>query len=196
MPTKATQTPAADVLFFETPADLRDWLAAHHASARELWVGYYKKGTGRASITWPESVDEALCLGWIDGIRKGIDAQRYKVRFTPRKATSVWSAVNIGRVAELTREGRMQPAGVEAFARRIERRSQIYSYENRDGAEFSAEDEKQFRASPTAWRFFQAQAPGYRRLNTWRVISAKRPETRAKRLAKLIAESGAGRRIA
>jgi uncharacterized protein YdeI (YjbR/CyaY-like superfamily) len=186
---------AEGVLFFATPAAFRKWLRANHTTARELWVGFYKKGSGRPSITWPQSVDEALCVGWIDGIRKGIDAESYKIRFTPRKTTSHWSAVNIARVAELTREGRMQPAGLEAFARRTEEKSRNAAYENSESAKFSPEQEERFRAAPAAWEFFQAQAPWYRRVTTWRVITAKRPETREKRLAQLIAECAAGRRI-
>lgn len=185
----------AGVLFFATPAELRRWFRANHTKAREQWIGFYKKGTGQPSITWPESVDEALCVGWIDGIRKGIDAESYKIRFTPRKPTSTWSAVNIGRVAELTREGRMQPAGLEAFARRSEQKSGTYAYENRGAAKLTEEDEERFRAAPAAWSFFESQPPWYRKVAAWRVISAKRPETRQRRLARLISESDAGRRI-
>jgi uncharacterized protein YdeI (YjbR/CyaY-like superfamily) len=186
---------AQHVLFFATPTEFRNWLHAKHDTANELWVGFCRKASGRPSITWPESVDEALCVGWIDGIRKSIDAETYKIRFTPRKSSSHWSAVNIARAAELTRAGRMQRAGLDAFARRKEAKSCNASYENRESAKFSAEQEQQFRASAAAWRFFQAQAPWYRRVATWRVVSAKRPETRAKRLAQLIAESEAGRRL-
>jgi uncharacterized protein YdeI (YjbR/CyaY-like superfamily) len=188
--------PAKDaVLYFATPEDLRRWFAKNHESRREQWIGFHKKGSGRPSITWPESVDEALCVGWIDGLRKTVDAESYKIRFTPRKRTSIWSAVNVARVAALTRDGRMQPAGLAAFAKRTESKSLVYAYENRDSAKFSAEQERQFRASRAAWKFFQAQAPWYRRVVTWRVISAKRPETREKRLAHLITECEAGRRI-
>ncbi len=183
------------VQFFATPADFRGWLMTHHAKERELWVGFHKKGTARASITWPESVDEALCVGWIDGIRKTIDAESYKIRFTPRKPSSIWSAVNISRVEELTREGRMQPAGLEAFARRSEEKSRTYAYENKEAAAFTTEDEREFRASPKAWEFFQAQPPWYRKQAMWRVMSAKRPETRQKRLAQLIAKSKLRERV-
>ena len=182
-------------IFFATPADFRAWLKEHHASAAEQWVGFYKKDSGRASITWPESVDVALCVGWIDGIRKGIDEESYMIRFTPRKRTSTWSAVNIGRVAELTREGRMLPAGLEAFAQRKEAKSGIYAYEQREAAAFDESAEKTFRANEEAWKFFQAQAPWYRKTITWWVVSAKRQETREKRLATLITESAAGRRL-
>lgn len=182
-------------LFFAASADLRRWLDANHSTAKELWVGFYKKESGRPSITWPESVDEALCVGWIDGIRKRLDDESYVIRFTPRKPQSTWSAVNIARVAELKRNGRMRPAGLAAFERRSDEKSAIYSYEQRTTAEFDESAERQFRANPKAWEFFQAQAPWYRRTATYKVISAKREETRQKRLAQLIADSAAGRRI-
>ena len=179
-------------LFFATPAEFRAWLAKNHEKADELWVGFYKKDSGRPSITWPESVDEALCVGWIDGIRKTIDAESYKIRFTPRKATSTWSAVNIARVAELTREKRMKPAGLAAFERTVG--SEVRHLRLRATAERGAHaaEEKQFRANAKAWKFFQAQPAGYRKTATWWVISAKREETRAKRLATLIEDSAAG----
>lgn len=158
-------------------------------------MGFYKKASGRPSITWPESVDEALCVGWIDGLRKSRDESSYMIRFTPRKAGSTWSAVNIARVEELTEQGRMRAAGVEAFARRIEAKSAIYAYEQRDRAALDAGSEQQFRARPAAWKFFQAQPAWYRRTAMWWVISAKREETRQKRLATLIADSDAGRTI-
>ena len=185
----------SDVEFFATPADFRKWLDANHAKAHELWVGFYKKETGRPSITWPESVDEALCVGWIDGIRKRLDDDSYVIRFTPRKAQSTWSAVNIARVAELTREGRMHPAGLAAFQRRTDANSAIYAYEQRKTAALDEASEQQFRANSKAWQFFQSQPPGYRRTAIYRVISAKREETRQKRLAELIADSAGGRRI-
>jgi uncharacterized protein YdeI (YjbR/CyaY-like superfamily) len=167
----------------------------NHERTTELWVGYYRKDSGRPSITWPESVDEALCFGWIDGIRKKVDDESYKIRFTPRRPKSIWSAVNIARVAVLTHEDRMQPAGVAAFARREEYNSAVYSFENRASAKLSADDERQFRRDPAAWEFFQRQPPGYRRLVAWFVISAKRPETRRKRLDRLITTSRAQRRL-
>ena len=186
---------AGTPLFFAKPAAFRKWLERNHGAAHELWVGFYKKETGRPSITWPESVDEALCVGWIDGIRKRIDDESYTIRFTPRKARSIWSAVNIARVAELTREGRMLPAGLAAFERRSADKSAIYAYEQRKNAAFDEAAERQFRANAKAWEFFQAQPPGYRKTATYKVISAKREETRQKRLAALIADSAAGRRI-
>ncbi|HWM25602.1 MAG TPA: YdeI/OmpD-associated family protein [Chthoniobacterales bacterium] len=190
-----TKSSTNELRFFATPKDFRKWLEAHHGNTSELWVGFYKKGSGRPSITWPEAVDEALCMGWIDGLRKTIDAESYKIRFTPRKSTSNWSAVNIGRVRELTRLGRMRPAGVKAFELRKEEKSGIYAYENRKLSEFGKTEEKRFRARPKAWDFFQRQPAGYRKLMTWRVITAKREETKQKRLDELISESEAGRRL-
>jgi uncharacterized protein YdeI (YjbR/CyaY-like superfamily) len=182
-------------IFFETPAHFRAWLEEHHEARRELLVGFYKKGSKRPSITWPQSVDEALCFGWIDGIRRGIDDESYSIRFTPRKPTSNWSSVNIARVAELTKEGRMRPAGIEAFERRSEKRSGIYAYEQRRAARLSAGQQREFMANDDAWSFFQAQPPGYRQTATYWVVSAKREETRRKRLATLIEDSASGRRL-
>jgi len=181
-------------IFFGTPPDFGKWLAKHHASAAELWVGFYKKDSGKPSITWPESVDEALCVGWIDGIRKSIDAVSYRIRFTPRRQRSVWSAVNIKRVAELRTEGRMQPAGEKAFAARLENKSGIYAYEQRK-AELPEPYATKLRQHKTAWKFFEAQPPSYRKLASWWVVSAKQEKTRLKRLAKLIEESAQGRRV-
>jgi uncharacterized protein YdeI (YjbR/CyaY-like superfamily) len=181
--------------FFPEPERFRRWLERHHATAVELWVGFHKKHTGTPSITWPESVDEALCFGWIDGIRKTLDDGRYVIRFTPRKPNSTWSAVNIARAKDLVRLGRMSAAGLRAFEKRTPEKSAIYSYEQRRTAALTAADEKTFRANPRAWTFFRAQPAGYQRLLTYWIISAKRDETRAKRLARLIADSAAGRRI-
>jgi len=181
--------------FFATPAELGAWLGEHHATASELWVGFHKKGSGRPSVTWPEAVDEALCVGWIDGVRKRIDEHSYEIRFTPRKPSSTWSAVNIARVAELTALGRMRRAGLEAFARRTESKSGIYAYEQKDPAALEATDEERFRADPRAWEFFEAQAPWYRQAAIWRVVSAKRAPARERRLAELIEDSAQGRRI-
>ena len=187
--------PSEKPIFFATRADFRRWLRAHHADTRELWVGFYRKASGRPSITWPQSVDEALCVGWIDGLRKTIDAQSYRIRFTPRKPTSNWSAVNIGRVQELTRQGRMRSAGLKAFALRDAKKSAIYAYENRHTATLTDAAKKKFRANPAAWEFFQDQPAGYRQTMIWWAMSAKREETRQKRLETLIADSAAGRRI-
>jgi uncharacterized protein YdeI (YjbR/CyaY-like superfamily) len=182
--------------FFATPAEFRAWFEQHHETARELLVGYYKKGSGRPSITWPESVDQALCFGWIDGIRKRIDDVSYTIRFTPRKQRSNWSAVNIARVQELTSLGLMRQAGLKAFEERLEEKSGIYAYEQRDAAQLSAEYEQQFRANRQAWDFFQSQAGSYRKAAIWWVVSAKKEETRLRRLATLIEDSAQGRTIA
>jgi uncharacterized protein YdeI (YjbR/CyaY-like superfamily) len=182
-------------VFFATPARLRRWFRDNHDRATELWIGYYRKDSGRPSVTWPESVDEALCFGWIDGIRKKVDAISYKIRFTPRRAKSTWSAINIGRVDVLTREQRMQPAGHAAFARREGTNSARYSFEHRSAAKLSRADEREFRRHAKAWKFFQAQPPGYRRMASWFVASAKRPETRRKRLHRVIEASREQRRI-
>ena len=181
--------------FFATPAEFRAWFISNHESAEELWVGFYKKASGRPSITWPESVDEALCFGWIDGIRKSVDAEAYVIRFTPRKRGSIWSNVNIARAKALASDGRMQPAGRRAFEARDEEKSGIYSFEQRARAKLDAAELGKFRANKAAWKFFEAQPPGYRQLATYWIISAKRPETRARRLATLIADSAAGQRI-
>jgi len=185
---------AAGVRFFKTPADLRKWFATHHATADAVWVGFYRKGSGQPSITWPESVDEALCVGWIDGIRKSIDATRYKIRFTPRRRGSIWSAVNIARVAVLTREKRMRPAGLAAFAERREYRSGIYAYEQRP-IDLPEPYISLLKRHEPAYAFFMAQPPGYRKLATWFVLSAKKEETRAARVARLVETCSAGKRL-
>lgn len=182
-------------IFFVTPTEWRNWLAKHHKTETELWVGFHKKGTGKPSITWPESVDEALCFGWIDGIRKSLGPDIYVIRFTPRKRTSVWSNVNTKRVEELTRAKRMRAAGVAAFNARDPKKSGIYLFEQRQSAKLSDEDVRKFKANKKAWEYFQSIAPGYRRLATFWVTSAKRDETRARRLATLIADCAAGRKI-
>jgi uncharacterized protein YdeI (YjbR/CyaY-like superfamily) len=181
--------------FFETPADFRRWLKRNHDKASELLVGFYKKDSGRPSITWPESVDQALCFGWIDGVRKRIDDVSYTIRFTPRKRGSNWSAVNIRRVGELKKLGLMQPGGLKAFEQRTAEKSAIYSYENAP-KELPAADEKKFRANKKAWTYFNAQPPSYRRVAIHWVVSAKREETRARRLALLIDDSSQERRLA
>jgi uncharacterized protein YdeI (YjbR/CyaY-like superfamily) len=180
--------------FFATRADFRRWLEKHHETAPELLVGFYKKGSRKPSITWPESVDEALCFGWIDGIRRTIDGESYSIRFTPRRSRSNWSAVNLKRVEELTKLGRMHPAGLRAYEARDPARCAIYSYEQ--DIELSPADEARFRANKKAWAFFQEQAPYYRRaVGRW-LMSAKKEETRLKRLATLIDDSAHGRWIA
>ena len=181
--------------FFATPAAFRAWFEEHHHRAPELLVGFYKKGSGKPSITWPESVDQALCFGWIDGVRKSIDEDSYTIRFTPRRPGSTWSAVNIKRAHELKELGLMQPAGLAAFEKRDEKKSAIYSYEQRNSAKFSPAHEKQFRGNPKAWEFFKAQAPSYQRIATYYVASAQKEETRLKRLAKLIDISARHQRL-
>jgi len=188
--------PHLEATYFASPEEFRRWLMKHHESARELWVGFHKRHTGRPTLTWPESVDEALCFGWIDGIRKSVNAEAYMIRFTPRKRTSIWSSVNIRKATTLVENGRMQPAGLRAFQARDEKKSGVYSFEQqRKDARLSARQLKQFRAKAKAWKFFQAQPAGYQRIAAFYVVSAKREETRERRLSILIAESAAGRRL-
>jgi uncharacterized protein YdeI (YjbR/CyaY-like superfamily) len=183
-------------VFFATPAEFRAWLEEHHDESTELLVGFYKKGTGKPSITWPESVDQALCFGWIDGVRRSLGADAYTIRFTPRKTNSVWSAANVKRAKELVELGQMRQAGLRAFEARTERRVGIYSYEQaRDAARLDPEQEREFRANAAAWEWFERQPPWYRRGATWWVVSAKRDETRKRRLATLIEDSANGRTI-
>jgi uncharacterized protein YdeI (YjbR/CyaY-like superfamily) len=181
--------------FFGMPGELRAWLEEHHADARELYIGFHKKATGRPSITWPESVDEALCFGWIDGVRRSLGDDSYVIRFTPRKARSTWSAVNIGRAQELIADGRMQPAGLRAFEGRTDDRSAIYAYEQRGNAKLDPEQEREFRANEPAWEYFQSRPPSYCKTAIWWIVSAKREETRRKRLRTLIEDSAARRTI-
>lgn len=180
--------------FFKTPAAFRKWLSANHAKSKELWVGFYRKDSGKPSITWPESVDEALCFGWIDGIRKKFDDESYMIRFTPRKPRSVWSGVNIRNVARLINEKRMQPAGMKAYAARNEDRSGIYSYEQRP-TELIEPYVAEFKRNKAAWKFFQAQPPYYRKMMTWFILSAKQESTRVMRLQKLIQASENNQRL-
>ena len=180
--------------FFATPAELRAWFEKHHASESELWLGYYKKAAGRQTITWEEAVEEALCFGWIDGKVQTIDELRYRQRFSPRRRTSNWSEANIAKVAELQEQGRMTPAGEAAFAERREDPNAL-TYERRHEARFDKEQRSTFRANEAAWAWFEAQTDAYRHLATFWVVSAKRPETRARRLATLIECSAEGRRV-
>lgn len=182
--------------YFASPAKWRQWLQEHHADAAELVVGFYKVGSGRPSITWPESVDQALCFGWIDGIRRSVDDERYVIRFTPRRRGSIWSAVNTRRVAELTEAGQMHPAGLKAFEDRKESKSGIYAYEQvRKNATLGPQYTAMLKGNPTAWKFFESRPPGYRRLASWWVISAKKEETRLRRIKALIADSARGQVI-
>ncbi len=180
--------------YFTSPIKFHQWLKKHHATAAELWVGFYKKSSGQPSITYPEALDEALCFGWIDGLRKTVDEERYTIRFTPRKPSSNWSNVNIKRANELIAAGRMAPAGLAAFEARTAEKSGVYTYENRS-RQLSAEYEQQFRANKKAWAFFQSQAPYYQRTAGGWVMSAKKEETRLRRLATLIEDSAQGRRL-
>jgi uncharacterized protein YdeI (YjbR/CyaY-like superfamily) len=182
-------------IFFAKPPAFGAWLEKNHEVKREQWIGFHRKGSGRPSITWPEAVDEALCFGWIDGLRKFIDAESYKIRFTPRRPSSNWSAINIRRMKELMREGRVRPVGRKIFQKRVPERSGIYSYENRKSATLSDAAVKLFRAESAAWEFFQSQSASYRQTAIWRVVSAKRPQTQQDRLRKLIAFSKAGHRL-
>ena len=181
--------------FFRTPAEFRRWLERHHASEPQLWVGFYKKDSGKGGMGYAQAVDEALCFGWIDGLVRGRDAESYMQRFTPRKAKSTWSAVNLKKVEDLTRAGRMAPAGIQAHASRDAKRTGLYSFENRH-VELSPAFTKRFRADKAAWKFFEVQPPGYRRIAAFWVMSAKKEETRERRLARLMEDSSAGMRIA
>jgi uncharacterized protein YdeI (YjbR/CyaY-like superfamily) len=178
-------------IYFRSAAEFRRWLARQHAQATELTVRFYKVGAGQPSLRWTQSVDEALCFGWIDGIRRRLDAESYTVRFTPRRAGSIWSAVNIRRVAALRRAGRMTAAGERAFATRRANRSGRYSYEQRP-AGLPAPYGARLRRDAAARAFFERQIPSYRRAATWWVLSAKREETRRRRLQSLIELSARG----
>ncbi len=181
--------------YFKSPAKFRAWLLEHHATASEVGVVLHRKASGEPSMTWSEAVDQALCFGWIDSVARRLDETRRVQRFTPRKPKSNWSAVNIKKVAELTAQGLMMPAGLAAFALREEARSGVYSYENRHLAALDPARESAFRAAAGAWEFFVLQPPSYRQLSIYRVMSAKREETRTSRLARLIEASAQGRRL-
>jgi uncharacterized protein YdeI (YjbR/CyaY-like superfamily) len=181
--------------FFAAPQEFRAWLEENHETATELLVGFHKKGSGKPSITWPESVEQALCFGWIDGVRRSLGDESYTIRFTPRKPSSTWSAVNVRRMTELVEQGLAAPAGRVAFERRADDKTAIYSYEQRKAAQLEPEHERRFRDNERAWSWFEAQAPSYRRTAIHWVTSAKRPETRERRLTQLIEDSEAGRRI-
>jgi len=182
------------IWFFRTPAELRAWFDTHHATERELWVGFHKRATGKTSVSWSESVDEALCVGWIDGIRKRIDADTYKIRFTPRKPTSTWSKINIDKVAALKKAGRMRPAGLKAHGARRPNKVGIYSYEQRT-PDLDEPYRTLLRRNKAAWTFFEAQPPSYKKMIGWYIHSAKREETRLARLRKLEAASARGKRL-
>jgi uncharacterized protein YdeI (YjbR/CyaY-like superfamily) len=180
--------------FFSSPEKFRQWLEQNHDSATELLLGFHKKSSGKKSITYAEALDEALCFGWIDGVRKNLNETSYTIRFTPRKPQSVWSLVNVNHVERLKKEGRMHAAGLEAYERRSPERTGIYSFENRP-RELSPEYEKIFRQNKAAWKFFHEQPPGYKRLMIFRTMSAKKEETRLRRLKELIESSEKGVRM-
>jgi uncharacterized protein YdeI (YjbR/CyaY-like superfamily) len=171
--------------FFATQFDFRKWLAKNYKKETELLVGFYKVDSGKPSLTWPQSVDQALCFGWIDGVRKSIDNESYSIRFTPRKPTSIWSAINIKKVEELTKQGLMQEAGLASFKLRKEHKSKIYSYE-KEAQELPASFEKKFKANKSAWNFFIKQAPSYKKQMIHRIVDAKQETTKLSRLTKLI----------
>ena len=181
-------------IFFRSQSEFRKWLKKSHLEATEVWVGMYKVHTGKPSITWNQAVDEALCFGWIDSVVRRIDDECHMQRFTPRKPSSIWSAKNIKRIGELMDEGRVSEHGIKVFNERDPRRQNLYSSEQQNIA-FTAEQEKLFRRNRNAWTYFQSKPASYRRPATWWVISAKREETRARRLAQLIEDSAAGRHI-
>ncbi|MEA2576774.1 MAG: hypothetical protein QOD78_362 [Chloroflexota bacterium] len=183
-----------DVRYFATPGALRDWFDANHETADELWLGYYRKSTGRPSVDWSQAVDEALCVGWIDGVRRSVDETSFVQRFTPRRKGSTWSAVNVGKVKTLTDAGRMRAAGIVAFEVRSAANTAIYSYE-RAATAFTSEEEARFRAESSAWTDWETRPPSYRRAVTHWVTSAKQAATRARRLDTLIADSVAGRKV-
>ncbi len=182
-------------VFFPTPGAFRRWLARHGSSASELLVGFYKVASGRPSLTWSESVDEALCFGWIDGVRKRIDDVSYQIRFTPRRPGSSWSAINIAKAGVLISQGRMQPPGMLAYSHRADHRSRASSYEQEASPALTAQELSLFTRSPAAWQFFNGTAPGYRRAVVRWIASAKHPATRARRLSRLVESCAAGKRL-
>jgi uncharacterized protein YdeI (YjbR/CyaY-like superfamily) len=181
--------------FFKTPQHFHDWLAAHAATELELLVGFYKVNSGHPSMTWSESVDEALCYGWIDGVRKRIDDVSYTIRFTPRKTTSIWSAVNINKFNDLQQQGRMTPAGEKAFSFRTEAKSRIYAFEQDESPELSAQELQAFKRDKAAWAYFETCPPGYKKQMLHRITTVKRLETRAARFAKLVCACKMGERL-
>jgi uncharacterized protein YdeI (YjbR/CyaY-like superfamily) len=180
--------------FFPNPADFRKWLEKHHATEREVIVGFYRKETGKPSITWPQSVEEALCFGWIDGVRHKLDETSYTIRFTPRKPTSIWSKINLASMERLIASGRIAPAGLKLYESRDAKKTNLYSFE-REQAAFTPAQEKLFRKNTKAWKFWERQVPSYRRPATWWVISAKQEATRERRLNTLIVSSAKGLKL-
>ena len=181
------------IIYFASAIELRKWFEKNHKKEQELWVGYYKKGSVKPSLTWSESVDEALCFGWIDGIRKSVDPERYMIRFTPRRPGSIWSKINIKKVEELKKLGRMMPAGIDAYKKLDARKTRVYSFER--GSQLSPEFEKQFRKNKNAWKYFESRPSYYRKVCIHWVMSAKQKETRLRRLNNLISDSSFGKII-
>jgi len=181
--------------FFPTPADFRQWLEKHHKTEKELMVGFYKKASKIPSISWSESVDEAICFGWIDGVRRSIDDKSYMIRFTPRRPNSIWSAVNLKKIEELTKKGLMKPAGIAIFEKKKEGKSKVYAYEQKNKVKLDANYEATIKANPKAWAYFDALAPSYKKATIWWIMSAKREETRQKRLKVTIESAVAGLKI-
>jgi len=181
--------------FFPTETDFRQWLDKNYDKAPELLVGFYKTSSGKQSMTWSQSVDQALCYGWIDGVRKSAGEEAYTIRFTPRRATSIWSTINIKKMEELQQRGLMQPAGLAAFAKRKEAKSEIYAHEQKVAAELSPELEAEFKANTTAWEFFMKQAPSYRKVIIHLIMTAKQEKTRRSRFNKVVTASKNGERI-
>jgi uncharacterized protein YdeI (YjbR/CyaY-like superfamily) len=191
----AKTTVVVSPTFFESPLLFRAWLEANHATAAELIVGFRKVGSGLPSMTWPESVDEALCFGWIDGVRKRIDDEAYLIRFTPRRAGSIWSLVNVAKVVQLQAQGRLRPSGTAAFEARNDKRTGIYAFEREHTAELTAAETRDFKTNKVAWRYFESAPPSYRKVMTHWVVSAKRAATRERRLAQLIQACAEQRRM-
>lgn len=187
---------STETKYFATPAAFRRWLARNHAGKKEQWVGFHKRATGKPSLTWPESVEVALTYGWIDGVRQSVDAERYRIRFTPRKPGSIWSAINVRTAKRLIAGGEMAPAGLAAFEARRDDRTAVYSFEQRKEAKLPPPMLRALRADPKAWAFFESQPPWYRRTASFWVVSAKKEETRERRFAQLLADSAEGRTIA
>ena len=181
-----------NIKYFKTPADLRSWFEKNHQKKREQWIGYYKKDSGTPSITWPESVDQALCFGWIDGVRKSVDDKRYTIRFTPRRTTSIWSVINIKRVKELKKLGLMKREGLTLFELRDGKKSNRYSFEQRKNPVLPLRYKKIFRSNKNAWTFFSTQPPWYRKASVWWIISAKQEKTKMQRLERMIRDSETG----
>jgi uncharacterized protein YdeI (YjbR/CyaY-like superfamily) len=185
----------SEPIYFATAAQFRKWLETNADTAAELAVGFHKRSTGKPSLTWPQAVDEALCFGWIDGVRRRVNDERYQIRFTPRKQGSTWSAVNIGRFVALQAEGRITAAGVAAFERRSEKKSKTYSYEQAASSELSADETKAFKRQKKAWEFFKGLAPSYRKKLIWWIVSAKQAATRETRFAKVLEACAEGRKL-